>query len=437
MIPELQPTASVIRISPEIDVPITTRVRRLLDTAAFRRLAGISQLGLVSLVYPGATHSRFEHSLGVYRNAIEVLRQLANDPKQPMIFGDHDASLLIVSALLHDLGHWPFCHLIEDLGLVGAPRHEILARRLLIQPEVSRLLKSDWDLDPESIAEFLSPKIEGSLDPMHSILRSILSGPIDIDKLDYLERDSLHAGVPYGRNFDRHRLIQSMCIDIPRHRIAISEKGRTAAEMMVFARYVMFSEVYWHHAVRSATAMLQRAVYELRDQSDLIESWLDMDDAKLKESILRYSQGNPGADCAEGIFGSKRMLYKRIAQFDCFCEPQLHRSISSKSYPQLVELSGQLAQILSDQTQTSIGLHQLLIDAPPAECEVQFDLRIRQKSGQYRDLFELSPVVQSLATRQFDQMVKRVRVFIHPRHRDTIKKVDIPGLLHQILPGSS
>jgi HD superfamily phosphohydrolase len=293
MIPELQPTASVIRISPEIDVPITTRVRRLLDTAAFRRLAGISQLGLVSLVYPGATHSRFEHSLGVYRNAIEVLRQLANDPKQPMIFGDHDASLLIVSALLHDLGHWPFCHLIEDLGLVGAPRHEILARRLLIQPEVSRLLKSDWDLDPESIAEFLSPKIEGSLDPMHSILRSILSGPIDIDKLDYLERDSLHAGVPYGRNFDRHRLIQSMCIDTPRHRIAISEKGRTAAEMMVFARYVMFSEVYWHHAVRSATAMLQRAVYELRDQSDLIESWLDMDDAKLKESILTCGMRSP------------------------------------------------------------------------------------------------------------------------------------------------
>lgn len=437
MIPELQPTASVIRISPEIDVPITSRVRRLIDTAAFRRLAGITQLGLVSLVYPGATHSRFEHSLGVYRNAIEVLKQLANDPKQPMSFGDHDASLLIVSALLHDLGHWPFCHLIEDLGLVGSPRHEILAHRLLIQPEISRLLESDWDLDPESIAEFLTPKVDRSLDPMHSILRSILSGPIDIDKLDYLERDSLHAGVPYGRNFDRHRLIQSMCIDSQRHRIAISEKGRTAAEMMVFARYVMFSEVYWHHAVRSATAMLQRAVYELRHQSQLVESWLDMDDARLKESILSHSQETASADCAEGIFGSRRMLYKRIAQFDCFCEPQLHKSISSKSYPQLVELSGQLAQALSEQTKSKIELHELLIDAPPEECEVQFDLRVRQKSGQYRELFELSPVVQSLATRQFDQMVKRVRVFIHPRHRDSIKKVDIPRLLHQILGCSS
>ncbi|MFM7926290.1 MAG: hypothetical protein ACKO9Q_01150, partial [Pirellula sp.] len=149
------------------------------------------------------------------------------------------------------------------------------------------------------------------------------------------------------------------------------------------------------------------------------------------------SQETPSADCAEGIFGSRRMLYKRIAQFDCFCEPQLHKSISSKPYAQLVELSGQLAQALSEQTKSKIELHELLIDAPPAECEVQFDLRVRQKSGQYRELFELSPVVQSLATRQFDQMVKRVRVFIHPRHRDSIKKVDIPGRLHQILGGSS
>jgi HD superfamily phosphohydrolase len=437
MIPELQPTASVIRISPEIDVPITARVRKLVDSSAFRRLAGVSQLGLVSLVYPGATHSRFEHSLGVYRNAIEVLKQLASDPKQPMLFGDHDASLLLVSALFHDLGHWPYCHLIEDLGLIGSPRHEILARRMLIHTEISSLLKSDWDLDPESIAEFLNPSKGRVTNPLHSILRSILSGPIDIDKLDYLERDSLHAGVPYGRNFDRHRLVQSICVDSQEHRIAISEKGRTAAEMMVFARYVMFSEVYWHHAVRSATAMLQRAVYELRNDSNLVESWLDMDDSAWRASLLKHTCGTSTQACAEGIFGSRRLLYKRIAQFDRFCEPELHRTLSSKPYSELVELSAKLARSLSKQAKSGIGLHELLIDAPPAQCEVQFDLRIRQKSGQYRELFEVSPVVQSLATRQFDEMVKRVRVFIHPQHRDTIKKANIAELLREILAGSS
>ena len=437
MIPELQPTSSVIRISPEIDVPITPRVRRLIDTAPFRRLAGVTQLGLVSLVYPGAIHSRFEHSLGVYRNAIDVLKQLANDPKQPVLFGDSDASLMIVSALLHDLGHWPFCHLIEDLGLLGSPRHELLAQRLLAHSELAGLLKSDWDLDPEAIGEFLDPQQGRSIDPLHSILRSILSGPIDIDKLDYLERDSVHAGVPYGRNFDRHRLVSSMCIDAERNRIALSEKGRTAAEMMVFARYIMFSEVYWHHAVRSATAMLQRSVFELRSRSEIVESWLDMDDSSFKASVLTHSRGTPSESCASGIFGPSRMLYKRIAQFDRFCEPELHRTIASKPYAELLELSSRLADLLSNSTRSNVGMHDVLIDAPPVECEVQFDLRIRQKSGQYLELIEVSPVVQALATRQFDAMVKRVRVFVHPRLRDSLKKANIPGLLREILDGSS
>jgi HD superfamily phosphohydrolase len=437
MIPELQPTSSVIRISPEIDVPITPRVRRLIDTAPFRRLAGVTQLGLVSLVYPGATHSRFEHSLGVYRNAIDVLKQLANDPKQPVLFGDSDASLMIVSALLHDLGHWPFCHLIEDLGLLGSPRHELLAQRLLAHSELAGLLKSDWDLDPEQIGTFLDPQPGRSVDPLHAILRSILSGPIDIDKLDYLERDSVHAGVPYGRNFDRHRLVSSMCIDAERNRIALSEKGRTAAEMMVFARYVMFSEVYWHHAVRSATAMLQRSVFELRNRSELVESWLNMDDSSFKDSVLTHSKGTPSESCASGIFGPNRMLYKRIAQFDRFCEPELHRSIASKPYAELFELSSRLANVLSSSSPSHVGIHDVLIDAPPVECEVQFDLRIRQKSGQYLELIEVSPVVQSLATKQFDAMVKRVRVFVHPRLRDSLKKTNIPGLLRGILDGSS
>ncbi|MFN9851738.1 MAG: metal-dependent phosphohydrolase, partial [Planctomycetota bacterium] len=104
MIPELHSHASILRISPEVDVPITPRVRRIVDTAAFRRLARISQLGLVSLVYPGATHTRFEHSLGVYRNAIDFLKQLAHDPKAPHVFSDRDAALFVVAGLLHDVG---------------------------------------------------------------------------------------------------------------------------------------------------------------------------------------------------------------------------------------------------------------------------------------------------------------------------------------------
>ncbi|MFO0011744.1 MAG: HD domain-containing protein [Planctomycetota bacterium] len=435
MIPELHSHASILRISPEVDVPVTPRVRRLIDTAAFRRLARISQLGLVSLVYPGATHSRFEHSLGVYRNAVDFLKQLAHDPEAPRVFSDRDAALFVVSGLLHDIGHWPYCHAIEDIKLVHLPKHEVLAERMLQHRELAHLLRTDWDLDPDDVAAFLHP------DPLHvasdsrSILRSMLSGPIDIDKLDYLERDSLHAGVPYGRNFDRYRLVHSLCVDTARHRLAISEKGKTAAEMMVFARYVMFSEVYWHHAVRSGTAMLQRAVYELREQEDLANAWADMDEATMQESLLEVSRGKPFEPCVLGLFGLRRNLYKRIAQFDNLSDPELHRSLARRPYPEIVSIARELTRMVQPLVELPIRENDLLIDTPPVKLEVQFDLQVRLRDGGFLPLSELSPVVQSLATQQFDAIVKRVRVFVAPHLREAFRKIDVRPALHQLTNG--
>src|SRR5437016_8584709 len=107
---ELDSRQSLVRIPHEEDVPLTPRVRQLIDTAEFRRLARISQLGLVSLVYPAAIHTRFEHALGVYRLALLYLKQLAHDQRSAAVVRPADAELFIAAALLHDLGHWPFCH---------------------------------------------------------------------------------------------------------------------------------------------------------------------------------------------------------------------------------------------------------------------------------------------------------------------------------------
>ncbi|MFN6128431.1 MAG: HD domain-containing protein [Planctomycetota bacterium] len=432
MIPELHSHASILRISPEVDVPITPRVRRIVDTAAFRRLARISQLGLVSLVYPGATHTRFEHSLGVYRNAIDFLKQLAHDPKAPHVFSDRDAALFVVAGLLHDVGHWPYCHAIEDIKLVHLPKHEILAERLLCHRELAALLRTDWDLEPEDVARFLHPGAGNTASESHSILRSMLSGPIDIDKLDYLERDSLHAGVPYGRNFDRNRLVHSLCVDTDRNRLAISEKGKTAAEMMVFARYVMFSEVYWHHAVRSATAMLQRAVFELRDHEELATAWSDMDEATMQESLLDSSRGKPFEACVLGLFGARRSLFKRIAQFDNLSDPELHRTLAKRPYQEIVAIARELSREIQPSVDLPIRENDLLIDTPPKALEVQFDLQVRLRDGSFRPLSELSPVVQSLATRQFDELVKRVRVFVAPHLREAFRKVDVRPILARL-----
>jgi HD superfamily phosphohydrolase len=402
----------LIRIPDQQDVPLTPRVQQLIDTAEFRRLARISQLGLVSLVYPAAHHTRFEHSLGVYRMALLYLKQLAYDPRFTAAIQVPDAQLLIVAALLHDLGHWPFCHPIEDMALPGVPRHELFANSFILEGEIADCLRQDWGIQPREVVAILSGEPRGVRD---GILHSILSGPIDIDKMDYLVRDSLHAGVPYGRHFDQQRLIGSLCLNAAGNGLALSDKGRTAAEMMVFARYVMFSEVYWHHAVRSATAMLQRVFYLLHGRLSL-DSLFRQAEQPMVGTLRQTAGEGPAGELLDGLFGPTRQLYKRLAQFSFFEQRELYERLARRPYPYLVACCEELAVRLSRHVGRRIAPTEVLCDAPPVKLEVQFDVDIHfHKEGTYRPLGEVSPVVRTLARKQFDDYVKRVRIFIHPR----------------------
>ena len=417
----------LIRIPPELDVPLTPRVKQLIDTPEFRRLANISQLGLVSLVYPAANHTRFEHSLGVYRMALLFLDRLAEDPRFAEAVEPRDAERFLVASLLHDLGHWPFCHPIEDISLPQVPSHELFANSFLLEGEIADAIRDEWDLQPREIVELLSGK---PADRKTRILQSLLSGPIDVDKMDYLMRDSLHAGVPYGRNFDQPRLIQSLCLNQRGDGLALSDKGRTAAEMMVFARYVMFSEVYWHHAVRSATAMLQRA-FVLLYQSLEIDSLFRMNERQMIEKLFAAAGDGGARDLLEGLFGSTRRLYKRVAQYSLFQESELYQLLARKPYPWLVRCAEHFAGLASSALSRVIAPHEILFDAPPMQLEVDFQIEVYfSKESCYRQLGDVSPVVKTLAREQFDDYVKRVRLFVHPRIADDIRSMpQLPQLI--------
>jgi HD superfamily phosphohydrolase len=402
----------LVRIPHELDVPLTDRVRQLLDTPELRRLFRISQLGLVGLVYPGACHTRLEHSLGVYRNALIYLKQLAADERFAAVIRPPDAEAFLLAALLHDLGHWPFCHAIEDIALPGVPTHELFASSFLLEGEIADTIRDDWDLQPRDVTALLNEKPR---DARQRILSSMLSGPIDIDKMDYLGRDSLHAGVPYGRNFDQQRLIGSLCLNQSGDGLAISHKGRTAAEMMVFARYVMFSEVYWHHAVRSATAMLQRAFFLLYRQLDL-DQLFRLPEQPFIEQMQAAALGTPAAELLSGLFGPTRRLYKRLCEFSHFQRQEWYEQITRQPYTWLVAAGEAFALAASRHVGRRIAPHEVLFDAPPVRREVEFHVEVFfPKENVYRTLAEVSPAVHTLATRQFDDFVKRVRIFVHPR----------------------
>jgi HD superfamily phosphohydrolase len=323
-----------------------------------------------------------------------------------------DAELFLVAALLHDIGHWSFGHPMEDLHLAQFPVHEDFARRFIVAGEVADVLTEDWNLDPKQVAALVAGEAR---DRTQRILRSMLSGPIDVDKIDYLMRDSLHAGVPYGRHFDRRRLIGSLCLNEAGDALAITDKGKTAAEMMVFARYVMFSEVYWHHAVRAATAMLQRAIFLLQDVLDP-DDLLMMTERAMIDVLLAAAADGPAAALLGGIFGPQRRLFKRLAQYSYFEEPDMYRRLARRRYAEHVRVAERIANALAEGLGRRVWPHEVLVDAPPAELEVDFDIEVCfSKAGMYRRLGEISPVVRTLAQEQFDDYVKRVRVFVHPR----------------------
>ena len=404
---------SGVRIPPDKTVPLTPRVRRLLDSPPLRRLASVRQLGLVSLVYPGAVHSRLEHSLGVYQLALAFLASLHGDKRFRETISEQDAAAFLVAAILHDIGHWPYCHPIEDMDLPDMPRHEERTSQLISTDEITKLLSSDWGLKPERIAQLI---LGTASDSSGKIIHSLLSGPIDVDKMDYLMRDSLHAGVPYGRHFDQDRLLASLCLNANGESLAITEKGRTAAELMVFARYVMFSEVYWHHAVRSATAMLQRTVWLIRERLDtdlLVESTEDTFVKRLSDA----AKNSDAQSISEGLFGPRRKLFKRIAAFDAKTHPVLHNTLAGLSYKNLVHVSNGFVQRLAKKTGAIIKPNDILIDAPPREREIEFNLQVccrgqlNERKLHWRSLVEMSPVTQSLAQLQFDHLVKQVRIF--------------------------
>jgi HD superfamily phosphohydrolase len=243
----------------------------ILDTPAFQRLRYIRQLGFAHLVYPGATHTRFDHALGVYHLtgvALRILRERSSVPASVW----EGAELIPYAALLHDIGHYAYSHALEELEperLLGD--HEAVSSRFFESPEV---------------AGALEPLGAGAADKIHLIiqgesafpLRGLVSGSLDLDKMEYLRRDARFCGVPYGE-VDVDRLLQGLVLlpdpETGAYEVGVQEKAVSALESLLFSKYQMFRKVNWHHAVRSATALYRRIVddavrLELLNSAELI-----------------------------------------------------------------------------------------------------------------------------------------------------------------------
>jgi uncharacterized protein len=367
-----------------------------LDTPPVQRLRYIRQLGHTFLVYPGATHTRFEHALGAYHLTRRALA-LLSDVGETSPASEEDGLAVRMAALLHDVGHYPFSHTLEEAGF---PSHEVLGAAKLREGALGECLTRVGGRDfPTSVGELISG-VSGSP------LQGLISGSIDLDKVDYLSRDARMCGVPYG-TVDVDRLLSSLTlleIEPGRYELGVQEKGISALESLLFAKYQMYRNVYWHHAVRSATCMFKRAVrIAVRCGRLTAEAIANATDDGLMEELMMQEPNGLASSIRA------RHLHKRALDLPASDVPG-HVQPWVAGDPDLLEQ-------LEDRVAQEVGLPPggLLLDFPARSAMLGVNLPLRTRNGTIERLTDAGRAGHLGLPRVADELyrsARRLRIFV-------------------------
>ena len=269
---------------------MTEELARLTESAPFLRLNRIMQLGPVYLVYPGATHTRASHSIGVYHLGRRLLQNLAEKGASAWLTKEGTKSFL-AACLLHDLGHFPYTHSLKELSLTS---HETLTGQAVLKEPLKSLIGAAG-ADPAFTAAIVDKEIPADSGEL-TFYRKLLSGALDPDKLDYLNRDARYCGVPYGAQdvdfiFSRLHPNEKRGVDIDSRLIP-------NVESILFSKYLMYRTVYWHKQVRAATAMIKKALINALESGNLKgEDLYNLDD----NSLFTLSGAKSGSSLVEAV----------------------------------------------------------------------------------------------------------------------------------------
>jgi HD superfamily phosphohydrolase len=351
---------------------------RIIDTAAFQRQRYIKQLGFAHLVYPGATHTRFDHAVGVYHLAVTALRRLRERTDIPEeLWGE--AGLVPYAALLHDIGHYAFSHSLEELGSDMLPGdHEAVSARFFASPELQEALSTLGEQAGQKIHALIQGRSENPFG-------GLVSGSLDLDKMEYLRRDARFCGVPYGE-VDVDRLLEGLVIltdpATGAYEIGVYEKAVSALESLLFAKYQMFRNVYWHHGVRAAAALYKRIINEavgakILDAEELVGP---TDEELLYETSRRAQQ----SDTAIGERLATRWLPAlRARRLPKRALEVTAAELGDRVVEDWVLADTSMKRAVEDSLADEVGLEpgEVFIDFPAKQAMFQLNLLVERRDG--------------------------------------------------------
>lgn len=396
--------AHEIRDPIHVFVRLDSDERTVLDSRPFQRLRHIHQLALTYLLYPAATHKRFEHSLGVMELAGRVFdvvthpAHVTDEIRKTLLEINNSEALrywrrvVRVAALCHDMGHLPFSHAAEKDLLPTGWNHERLTRTIIRSPQMATIFnKMTPPLRPEDVEKLAVGQKEArdlSFTTWETILSEIIVGDaFGVDRMDYLLRDSYHAGVAYGR-FDHFRLIDTLRIvssgesGSPQPTLGVEEGGLHSAEALLLARYYMYSQVYFHPIRRIYDVHLKDFLAvdlpEGKFPTDL-ESHLEKTDNEVNARILSAERdaANPGHEAA-----------RRIVRHE-------HFKVLYQRHPDDVRVNPNAGQAIFQAAQAKFGAENVRLDSYTQKREpVLFP--VLHKDGRVVAADQLSEVLQHL-----------------------------------------
>ena len=380
-----------IRDSVYGDIRLNNFEVKIMDMPQFQRLRRIKQLGLISLIYPGATHTRFEHCIGTMNLGSKLAEELG-------LSGD-EIELIRASALLHDVGHGPFSHVSE--GVLSVP-HEELTKYVVTKTSMRDLLEEKFDVN--DIVDIVNGK--GYLGP-------IVSGELDVDRMDYLLRDSHNTGVAYGI-IDYERIISNLQLE---DGLILDIKGVQAAEGALVSRYFMYPSVYQHHTTRIVNSMFRRALKKIIDD-DIIK---ERDIYKYDDTDIISTFRNCENEYANDIISrlDNRHIPKRVKSI----------RLDNFKYPEkMYKIEAEALRKAEEEIAEDYGLHKDYVFINIAEYP-RFDEMKTQVNvdGKLYPLTEISNIIGALSKARFN--IPDISVYVPEEDKAKFNKFKLENYL--------
>ncbi len=375
-------------------------------TKEFLRLSAIKQLGPTYMVYPGATHTRASHSFGVYYIASRLLETLLRKGAVQWVSKTGCASFK-AAALFHDLGHFPYTHSLKELPLKD---HEELTGSIIRNSSIASLIDESGG-NAEQTAEIVDTSIQ--TDNTETLFfRKLLSGVLDPDKLDYLNRDAFFCGVPYGIQ-DTDFVLSAVMPDKEKG-ITLPSQAILSVENLLFSKYLMYRAVYWHKTVRIATAMMKKTLYTaLQNEIVRPEELYTLDDQGLY-TLLENKPYFEELECADAV--KKRRIYSVMFESPFSPDTVFHTRLEKLDFRLLSEI--QIAQIIGCKP------YQVIIDIPE-RISFESDLWINDE----KTVFSNSSTVFTTGTvSSFTSKLRKIRCALDPEFLAAAVSSDIQKL---------